>query len=379
MTLQFRSRMCRRNTTTVELLEREPHDWVSKPEWNLGRLGGADHMRNGQSLPVPSWMGALSWDNVTVAPLLRPDGTLNPAAATGEILGAVIISFDNNNTPPHVIRNQMARLVEITRTILREEVESCRLAGTFIGGGTSADISNRVMGRMQQLAAQMWDTWDIIDLVGQLTIGSTFNPDQPTGINFVLMPAISGIPEERPPAQAFTGLPGGAVSVSTWVTTPSTRRDALTFDGSGALYVTPLRIQLTPTPAAEATASSLFVRIRTGGDDLRGGNDNVFASIQVGDRWLPEVMLNRSAGRWADNTTNDATLTLPRGTTVASIRNIRLRTTFGGGIGGDNWNMDSIRVEWRGAGGAGGLLAERSGGPFKRFTGDDRELILPLR
>ncbi len=375
-TLVIRARLCQRNSTTVTLMEREPHDWVSKPEFNAA-LRGADHMRNGQSLAIPSWMGQVSFDNVNVVPLMRGD-RINPEAVGADIMGVAVFSFDNNNTPPHVIRGLMNRAADLTRTIMREQVERCSgLVGDFLAGRGTADVQNRVTTRLRELALQTVNVWDVADLLLQLTVGSTFNPDQPTGVQFVLMPAISGLSESRGDPVPQTGLPGGPVNVQTWMLTPSTRSDTLVFEGSGARYTTPISFQLTPAAAAAvATASSLQLRLRTGGDDLRGGNDNVFAAVQIAGIWRPEVQLNRAGARWPDNTTNDAVVPLPAGTRVSDIQAVRLRTTFGGGMGGDNWNMDSLRVEWRGPGGAGGLIAEHG---FMRFTGDQRELTVPAR
>jgi hypothetical protein len=151
----------------------------------------------------------------------------------------------------------------------------------------------------------------------------------------------------------------------------TTTTSTLTFTGSGANYRSRFGLHVTASAPAQ-TATQVRLRIRTGGDDLRGGNDNVFASVRVAGRWRPEVMLNSGGQRWADNTTHDALI--PVGSVaVSDIEAIRLRTTFGGGGGGDNWNMDSIQIDWRGVGGIGGSLGTHG---FKRFTGDDRELLL---
>lgn len=382
-TIKYRSRMCRRRSTTVEVLGREPHDWVSKPQYNRGRLRRRDHMSNGESLPIPSWMGDMSWDEVALVPLLDASGRVNPEAVRADVLGAVIISFDNNNTPPHVVRGLLRRAADATRQVLEEEVESCRLPFSFAGGGSTAEISRRVGDRFRELLTTTMGGWDLAELFLQLTVGSTFNPDQPTGINVLLMPALTGIPESRtPPGQeTIRGLPGGPVQVHSWTLTPGTRTDQLAFEGSAAHYTTPIRLTFTDSAetAAAAVAQRLVLRIRTGGDDLRGGTDNVYGRVQVRGRWSNEVLLNRGPTpgrgvRWADNTSHDASIPLPAGTQVSDIQAVRLRTSFGGGIGGDNWNMESIRVEWRGAGGASGLLVERAGRPYRRFTGDNQEL-----
>jgi hypothetical protein len=49
-----------------------------------------------------------------------------------------------------------------------------------------------------------------------------------------------------------------------------------------------------------------------------------------------------------------------------------LETTFGGGFGGDNWDLARIVVEGRGEGSPAGSLLTQTGEPLFRFTGDQR-------
>jgi hypothetical protein len=126
--------------------------------------------------------------------------------------------------------------------------------------------------------------------------------------------------------------------------------------------------------------------VATGGDDLRGGvYDNVHAAIWINgatDWALITARGGLNGGRrwegWSEHTVD-----VPLGGgcpwPLASLRAVRLTTTFRGGLFGDNWNMRSIRVEWIGVGGIPehsetGLLFDdrrpRRDSYVFRFTGD---------
>src|SRR5262249_19561561 len=53
------------------------------------------------------------------------------------------------------------------------------------------------------------------------------------------------------------------------------------------------------------------------------------------------------------------------------IRGVRVETTVSGGMGGDNWNLNRLRVAAR-IGGTTKVLDDRKGTPLFRFTGDAR-------
>ena len=111
--------------------------------------------------------------------------------------------------------------------------------------------------------------------------------------------------------------------------------------------------------------SEILLEITTGGDDLRGGNDNVSVIVRI--KGKPEQKfpnINRSA-RWIGNYTETVSLKLTTPVKKEDIQNIFFATTFGGGIGGDNWNMDRVKVMVNG----GEVIAEKSGTPLNRFTG----------
>lgn len=107
----------------------------------------------------------------------------------------------------------------------------------------------------------------------------------------------------------------------------------------------------------------LSFTIRTGGDDLRGGNDNAYATIHAAGRDI-ECPLNRGQ-TWGNNQVHTVTCDLPAGTQRSSLEEIRIRTTFGGGLFGDNWNMDSITVSVEEPG---TRVVQLTGSPLIRFT-----------
>jgi hypothetical protein len=121
--------------------------------------------------------------------------------------------------------------------------------------------------------------------------------------------------------------------------------------------------------AAPDEVVELLVTIETGGDDLRGGHDNVDLVLHAGG--APRTWRNANGGRrWIDFYSQ--TLALPvRGLRLSDLRAIELVTGFGGGIGGDNWNVDCVIVQAVTADGA-ITLVERRGRPLVRFTGDVR-------
>ncbi|MEM6725398.1 MAG: hypothetical protein AAF598_15260, partial [Bacteroidota bacterium] len=161
--IYFRSKIGKRGSTKVEVRSREPNDWVSKREYNNGRLSRGDHMSNREMLNIPFWMGHHEWRNVNVVPLNQ--------AHKGEIFGALVIAMDNNNTPPHVVRNLLQKIADLAAQFLRQEVESSRILLSASGGQIIDE------DEIKDMAIDMVSASDIIDLLFQYTVGSTFNPD----------------------------------------------------------------------------------------------------------------------------------------------------------------------------------------------------------
>lgn len=124
-------------------------------------------------------------------------------------------------------------------------------------------------------------------------------------------------------------------------------------------------------PVIADRPNELIVKFVTGGDDLRGGNDNVHLSIllRTGRSIRFENINERK--RWIDNSSQTVSRSLPATLRIEDVIGIRLETTFRGGIGGDNWNLNGIQVRVRMSGEDRTLLI-REGKPLFRFTGDQR-------
>jgi hypothetical protein len=126
-----------------------------------------------------------------------------------------------------------------------------------------------------------------------------------------------------------------------------------------------------PPPAGEV--SQLVLEIRTGGDDLRGGNDNLNVETHFADGHVQTDNNVNRAAKWDNNTTHSVTIALNRAVPVSQITSVKLLTTFTGGMGGDNWNMDSIKITAVGTG-VNRVIGMHG---YNRFTGDARQLDVP--
>lgn len=132
---------------------------------------------------------------------------------------------------------------------------------------------------------------------------------------------------------------------------------------------------------------ALIIEFQTGGDDLRGGNDNV--DVIVNRNGLPPVRFgNVNKGkRWKDGTSQTVALEMTTSARhaadlAATVSGVRLVTSFGGGGGGDNWDLDWIGVSARVGNETCSLLQRgrrlrtTTGVPLFRFTGDQPALDL---
>ena len=122
--------------------------------------------------------------------------------------------------------------------------------------------------------------------------------------------------------------------------------------------------------AHPAQQNALIVEFGTGGDDLRGGNDNVNLIVLLRGRSpIPFNNVNRGK-RWGNNSIHTVSLPLPSNLKFGDIIGVRLETTFRGGYNGDNWNLNRLVVTVR--------IGDRDqqyqadGNPLFRFTGDNR-------
>lgn len=104
-----------------------------------------------------------------------------------------------------------------------------------------------------------------------------------------------------------------------------------------------------PVVAQDVGVSALNLIIRTGNDDLRGGshaNDNCDVSVELATGetiFLPNVNQGHTWPGWSSNTV--AIPVPPAGLSGRDVKAIRLHTGFGGGIDGDNWNVNQIQLE----------------------------------
>ncbi len=139
-------------------------------------------------------------------------------------------------------------------------------------------------------------------------------------------------------------------------------------------FSTPPATSTAPVKKVPGMVSEILLEIRTGGDDLRGGNDNLNVTVRFNGK--PEqyfANINKSA-RWIGNYTETVSLKLTTPVKKEDIKSIFFSTTFGGGMGGDNWNMDWVKVMANGE-----VLKEKAGSPLNRFTGERKfyTLLIP--
>jgi hypothetical protein len=121
-----------------------------------------------------------------------------------------------------------------------------------------------------------------------------------------------------------------------------------------------------PSPALPLAAV-----IVTGSDDLRGGNDNLNLVVVLRDGAEIRYDNVNQSQRWADNSRHVVLRNMVGVLNDTDIIGVRLETTFGGGIAGDNWNLSEMTVSSRAALG-GGLfpIFNERGFPLARFTRD---------
>jgi hypothetical protein len=161
-------------------------------------------------------------------------------------------------------------------------------------------------------------------------------------------------------AEAVGMLPGGNVTIATagpfrfTGSQPSLDMKVINYvtGGTGGCGV------------ANAVKQLLFV-FKTSDDDLRGGNDNLNISVRGQGFTQDQNNVNQSEN-WANNSTRGVTITLNSTVTLADLQQIVLTTTSTGGMGGDNWNMQSVAIT--------AVLADGTKQPvitqgFNRFTG----------
>ncbi len=135
-----------------------------------------------------------------------------------------------------------------------------------------------------------------------------------------------------------------------------------------------------PMPNTSGNATALTAVFGTGGDDLRGGNDNLNILIRLKIRPVRNIALNNiNSGRnWGNFTEKTITKTITAAPfTFDDIEDIVVRHTGGGGIGADNWYLDKLKITITIAGET-RVLVDRVSAPIHYFTGDSRSKIFPI-
>jgi hypothetical protein len=152
-------------------------------------------------------------------------------------------------------------------------------------------------------------------------------------------------------------------------------------DGWQAYFVDGSYKPKTPPAAANRTypkdgkVYELLLDFRTGKDDLRGGNDNVDVTVNLNDG-TQQIFRNVNLGaHWMRHHDEVVSLVLKRPVPPALIRSLVISTTFGGGMGGDNWDMSWLHVRAVGGNINDAEFAKASG---HRFTGHDKQLVVPV-
>lgn len=128
-------------------------------------------------------------------------------------------------------------------------------------------------------------------------------------------------------------------------------------------------------PTVSAPVEGLLLTMSTGGDDLRGGSDNLNVKVTLksgASLTFNNVNLGR---RWIDSSTEEIAVPVANPATVASVT---LTTTFGGGIGGDNWNLDKLVVKNIENSVSTTQRYSKAAAPLMRFTGDAKTLKVTL-
>ena len=127
------------------------------------------------------------------------------------------------------------------------------------------------------------------------------------------------------------------------------------------------------------TVSRVMFEVRTGGDDLRGNDDNAFVVVSANGR-VSRSQLNRRSEPLKDYTTTFRNVDVPRGTQLDEISSVGLFVRgFTGGFNGDNWNVDGFRVTAILDDGRRVVLMNEFASPLVRFTGDNRSFSRRLR
>jgi hypothetical protein len=174
----------------------------------------------------------------------------------------------------------------------------------------------------------------------------------------------------------FSGGMGGdnwdmqSLDVRQWAGTTSNSLKTIGFNRFSGDHKQLMIAMTAAPPAMNGQVTELVFEIRTGTDDLRGGNDNLNVETLFSDgKSQRNDNVNQSAN-WSINSNHVVKIALSRPVAVNQIRGVNLITTFSGGMSGDNWNMDSVRVTATGPG-VNKVIATHG---FNHFSGSSKQL-----
>lgn len=144
------------------------------------------------------------------------------------------------------------------------------------------------------------------------------------------------------------------------------------YDGS---HTPPRDIPNYPEGEAEGSVRHLYATFYTGGDDLRGGNDNVSITVMYTDGSSQLFSNVNNGARWVDKSEQTVHLALDRAVQKSDVRGFMITVSFGSDLSSDDWNMDAFYV----SSGWGGISYARAkaadGQPYRyRFSGDQRTI-----
>jgi len=158
----------------------------------------------------------------------------------------------------------------------------------------------------------------------------------------------------------------------------ATDRDAVDPQAHWLTFFVDTRYRSTPAPTipepdlggTDGLVRELRLTIRTGGDELVGGNDEVEAIVNIAGR-EPQVFGNLNHRmRWM--AFYEQTLSLPLASPArrADIRSLVLKKTARQrfGVGVDVWDLDGVKLSAYGGGAAHGVILNADGTPLMRFT-----------
>jgi hypothetical protein len=150
-------------------------------------------------------------------------------------------------------------------------------------------------------------------------------------------------------------------------------------DTEGSVFKRVLTLKSNALPPAvnsnvPSQNAKLEINIGTGGDDLRGGNDNCDVVLVLKGNLRKIYLLNVFNKRPLGNFTEKSiTKDIPNSRTldVNDIKTVEIHHTGGGGMGADNWDVDKIKITIS-VNGQTKILVDKVGTPIHRFDGDNR-------